>query len=185
MNSKLISKLILLLLVTAAANLRGVEAALPYAINTGEHSNNGTAETNAFSRVVFYPGVHPLRVHFAEANLGERSYVRLTGLKDRQVQTLNGTGLKNWNSASAMFNGDAVLMELIVAPGESGIFALMDKIVLTPLSDAPFPAASEKDGNSMTKSLCGDDDRVASSDNRVGRINGCTAWLISNRAVLT
>jgi V8-like Glu-specific endopeptidase len=33
--------------------------------------------------------------------------------------------------------------------------------------------------------LCGADSRVASTDNRVGRISGCTAWLVSNGGVLT
>ena len=36
------------------------------------------------------------------------------------------------------------------------------------------------------ETLCGGDERVASTDNRVGRINGnCTGWLISNGGVLT
>jgi hypothetical protein len=36
------------------------------------------------------------------------------------------------------------------------------------------------------ETLCGGDERVPSTDNRVGRINGgCTGWLISNGGVLT
>jgi V8-like Glu-specific endopeptidase len=184
MNTRLI--LVLTLLAGSCASIRAGDAELAYAVGTGKYSNTGNVETNAFSRVVLYPGVHPMRLHFSEANLGERSYLRLTSVKDRQVQRLDARALRNWSSCSAMFNGDAVLMELVVAPGESGIFATMDKIVLPVLDDARFqtlPRTKPRDG--VSKSLCGDDNRVASSDNRVGRINGCTAWLISNTAVLT
>jgi len=47
------------------------------------------------------------------------------------------------------------------------------------LQDAGFQAP-------VGRTLCGADNRVASTDNRVGRINGgCTGWLVANGAVLT
>lgn len=167
----------------AAWPARALDAEFVYPLATGSHANPGATETIAFSQIVMFPGAHPLRLHFSEAHLGERSYLRLTSVRDRSAQTLNARALQNWYYCSAMFNGDSVLLELVVAPGESGIFAKVDKLVLPFLGETRFEQAQPAAG--APKSLCGDDNRVASGDDRVGRINGCTAWLISNTAVLT
>jgi V8-like Glu-specific endopeptidase len=130
-----------------------------------------TAETNA-----------GLRVHFRELNLGARSYVQLTSLKDSLTQRLEVANMANWFQTSAAFNGDRVLLELFVAPGESGIRAVVDHLVLPCNCPPPSPEVVPI----RIENLCGPDDRAASGDLRIGRTSrGCTAWLISNGAVLS
>jgi V8-like Glu-specific endopeptidase len=122
---------------------------------------------------------HWMRVHVADYNLGASSYITLTAL-DGDVQRLDAKSIPNWESWSAMFNGSEVAVALHVAPGETGVYAKIDK-VRSPLR----PIGAPNDG--QIASLCDEsDDRVASTDPRVGRIfGGCTGWLVSNGAVLT
>jgi hypothetical protein len=156
------------------------EPSTPYVVRSGVHTN--TTETNVvvFREVIMLPGGNLLRLHFDSVDLGQRSFVRITSLADRGVQQIDGRAMIDWQYRSAIFNGDTLLLELCVAPGEQGVFANVDQVLLTENLLAAMP--SDK---SLPKSLCGADSRVASTDNRVGRINGCTAWLISNGAVLT
>jgi V8-like Glu-specific endopeptidase len=136
--------------------------------------------------VVRAAGAPWLRIHFGAYALGERSYITLTSLEDGGQQRLDSGTLPQWHDASAYFNGDAVQLELHVAPGEEGVFVSVQELTV---GDAPDTSgAAQLRGESGligTETLCGGDDRVASTDSRVGRINGCTAWLVSNGAVLT
>jgi V8-like Glu-specific endopeptidase len=156
------------------------EPSTPYVVRSGVHTN--TTETNVvvFREVIMLSGGNLLRLHFDGVDLGQHSFVRITSLADRGVQKLDGRAMIDWQYRSAIFNGDTLLLELCVAPGEQGVFANVDQVLLTENLLAAMP--SDK---SLPKTLCGADSRVASTDNRVGRINGCTAWLISNGAVLT
>ena len=156
------------------------ESSVPYPVESGVHSNSEPTNVMAFARVVMVPGGDWMRVNFASAQLGERSFLRVTSLKDRAVQDLDARTLGHWRSTSAIFNGDTLLVELFVAPGEKGVYANIDKVVM-----AERPTAKWRAAGSLPKSLCGADNRVASGDDRVGRISGCTAWLVSNGAVLS
>lgn len=154
-----------------------------YKLATDKHDNN-TAETRlAYTNLVVATGAPgKVRVHFSSFNLGRHSYLLLTSVQDGGRQKLNAATLKNWRHTSAIFNGDKVKLELHVAPGEQGVFAEMDQLVLEcNCPDQPRRAA----GSESAETLCGGDSRVASTDNRVGRISGCTAWLVSNGAVLS
>ena len=151
-------------------------------VDTQRHTNTGTVTRLAFSTVLNAETNTGVRVHFREFNLGARSYVQLTSLKDQHVQKLDAANMTNWFATSAVFNGDRVLLELYVAPGESGIRAVVDYLVLPCDCGPPLPVRTPI----AIETLCGPDNRVASTDNRIGRTSQrCTAWLISNGAVLS
>ena len=156
---------------------------VPYTLDTGIRGNAGTEPVVAYSNVIrAATAPSKLRVHFSSYNLGAASFVRLTSVRDGGSQKLDRVSLAYWQSTSAIFNGDEVRMELHVAPGDQGVYARVDQLILE----------CDCSGGALTlnvagapESLCGADGRSASTDNRVGRISGCTAWLISNGGVLT
>jgi len=129
----------------------------------------------AFSHIVSIDGVSWLRLHFDEARLGRAAEgeaptrLRLTGLEDGAVQILDATALARWRNSSAYFNGDAILIELLTAPG-----AAASRLTMSAVTAGP-PGGG-------VRSLCGDDDRVLDEDNRIARLmpSGCTAWLIDD-----
>lgn len=155
----------------------------PCQLNTGFHDNPSSEAQLSYSNLVTAVGDYSrMRIHFNAFNLGQRSYLTLRSLRDGGRQTLDTVSIRYWQSTSAIFNGNQVQLELHVAPGESGIFAQVDQLLLG--CNCPEPALNVHEPG-LIKTLCGPDNRVASTDNRVGRISGCTAWLISNGAVLT
>lgn len=123
-----------------------------------------------------------IRAHFGAFHLGEKSYVTITSLLDGDTQRLDARSMADYQNATAYFNGDALDVQLHIAPGETGIFATINGITYgDPSQDFQIPEPSP------LASLCGADSRVASSEPRVGRLfgGGCTAWLVSNEAALT
>jgi V8-like Glu-specific endopeptidase len=150
----------------------------PYALASGVHQGLGAESTAAFRQVVRIPGAPWLQLHFAEYDLGAKSAVTITSLKDGHSQRLDAKSLPEWNDSTAYFNGDAVEVELHVAPGEQNIFIRMGELTV-----GEVPVAGPR-----PETICGGtDDRVASTDPRVGRIVpiGCTGWIVSNGAHLT
>ena len=149
-----------------------------FRLYSGLHDGLEVGELLAFQGVIEIPGATWLRVIIAESNLGKKSYITLTSVEDGSRQYHDAGTLSQWRNMSAFFNGDSVVVKLYVAPGERGIFFRVDKVVV----------GEEDDRELGLKSICGDtDDRVASTDSRVGRLfkGGCTAFLVSNGAVLT
>lgn len=125
------------------------------------------------------PNVHWIRVHFADYNLGEQSYLTLTSVADGDMQRFDARSLPEWYNWSAMFVGDEIDVTLHVAPGESEIFIQIDETRTPEISIG---------GEPTLRSICGaNDDRTASSTSVVGRMtnSGCTGWLVSTGAVLT
>jgi len=155
----------------------------PYPLDSGTHGNSSQEETVPFTKVITASTEAPIiRVHFSAFNLGAKSCVTLTSLKDQGRQRLDAQSLPQWQNTSALFNGGKVQLELHVAPGEKGVFVRVDQLVKDCHCSVNSSQASLLD---LPESLCGADSRVASTDFRVGRISGCTAWLVSNGAVLT
>ena len=131
------------------------------------------------------PDAKWLRLQIGEFNLGKASYLILTSLQDQGQQRLNGQTLMEWGQSSAYFNGQTVEVELHIAAGETGVFVRIRELLV-----------GEERKSNQQFTLCGGDNRVASTDARVGRINvantagavsnpSCTAWLVSNGALLT
>ncbi len=85
---------------------------------------NLTGELSAvWSTIVSIDGANWVRLRFSEGVLPETAsgdaYLRITSLFDGAVQTLNQRTLGEWNSTSAYFNGESVLVELILPPGDA------------------------------------------------------------------
>lgn len=151
----------------------------PFPIDSGSHDNSGAEPEVRFRDVLVFPDTPWIRLHFSDHNLGQASYVVLTSLLDGGQQRLDVKGMLDWSNASAIFRGDAVDLQLVVAPGDEGVFVKVDGVTVSNEVGG--------DGDPAAVSLCGSDSRVASSDPRVGRLfsSGCTGWLIANNAVLT
>lgn len=112
---------------------------------------------------------------FDDINLGENSTITITSTLDGASQTLNAHTLKQWNNASAYFNGSEIKVALTVAAGEKGIGLSIAEI-----------GVGDPDPN--TKSQCGSaDDRIDSTNDAIGRIVpiGCTGWIITNGRLVT
>lgn len=155
----------------------------PYVLSSGEHNGETEGISAVFEDVIQVPGTPWLRLHIADYKLGPGSFVLLTSLADGGWQRLDAKSLPQWNHASAVFNGDSVLVELHVAPDDRDAFVNIDEVTVASLPDQGLSPADRQ-----AKSICGDtDDRVSSNDPRVGRLffGGATAWLASNGAVLT
>jgi V8-like Glu-specific endopeptidase len=177
---------ILLALAAPSAQAQKIPSNLEYQIypmDTGIHANKSLGTHLAYESVITAFG-HPgkVRVQFSGFELGVHSYLTLTSLADGGKQTLDAISIRYWQGTSAIFNGDQVRLQLFVAPGEQGIYATVSQLLLE--CDCPSPALNVS-AEGLPKTLCGVDSRAASTDNRVGRISGCTAWLVSNGAVLT
>jgi hypothetical protein len=142
--------------------------------------------TRHFS-VVRAEGAHMIRVHFAQFDLDQVSEIHITSLADGATQRFTHDMLEAWSGWSAIFNGDSVLVQLLVAPNESVSFEI-DEIA------ANTPPTEISEGGIAT--ICGSDSRTESNDSRVGRLSGancgdgggcggCTAWLTSIGCALT
>ncbi len=150
----------------------------PYSLDSGDQANSRNEAVTMFSAEVSAPGTPLMRLSFGECTLGEASWVAITSMTDGATQYLDSASLEAWDHASAVFNGDTVIVELVVAPGEEDIYFTLDGVSAAPVSLALDPI----------ESICGsNDNRVPSSDPRVGRLlfGGCTGWLVSNGAALT
>ena len=150
---------------------------VPYSLHTGLHDGAARSAVAGEARLVFEqevaePGAKWLRLGFGDAELGRASYLVMASVEDGGVQVLDADGFERWSRTSAYFDGDRVLLQLWVAPGDRDVFA---ELVMLRAGDPPPP---------QEETLCGADSRIASNDNRVGRIGGCTAWRATNGAFL-
>lgn len=135
------------------------------------------------STTVTVPGARWLRLRFGSASLpgdpvGRGAALRLTSAADGAQQVLTAESLAWWNSTSAYFNGDTVVVELL-SRGEPGPVA----IEITG-AWVGGPAATYD-----SRSLCGVDNRALSAQPFAARYmpTGCTSWLFddANHTFLT
>jgi hypothetical protein len=130
-----------------------------------------TGWNGAWTRLLFDP---------EKVNLGQHSFVRITSLLDGEVQHLRSWSMQEWSFGSAFFNGPSVRIELVVHPEDQDVrFGLAWHEVGEFEGDVPFSFGD--------RSICGADDRVDSSEDRVSRYNmgGCSHWFVSTGAALT
>jgi hypothetical protein len=141
------------------------------------HKGLKAEPASPFRETVQVPGVPWLRLHFDDYDLGTQSFIRITSPVDGAQQVLDADSLAQWDNSSAFFNGDTVEVELYVAPGETDTFIKIQEIT----------AGEWAGGDVGIESICDpNDDRISSTDPRVGRIVpvGCTGWIASNGAHL-
>jgi V8-like Glu-specific endopeptidase len=157
-----------------------------YVLELGGSDRSPANEEVTLKETVRVAGAPWLRLHVGKYNLGERSYIVLTSLQDKGQQRLDARSLPQWNNSTAYFNGEAVEVELHIAPGEAGIFVRFTDLTVGEVNQRRF----------TPQNFCGADDRVAATDSRIGRFNNpnatgntssafCTVWLVSNGALLT
>lgn len=106
-----------------------------------------------------------------DQGLGDDAFLWITSLEDGAVQIMTQRDLERWQYTSAYFNGDTVRVELYAYSGAGKNRLTMDTIMAGPPADVtPF-------------SLCGEDDRVLSSDVRSARVlpAQCTVFMINDQ----
>ena len=145
---------------------------IAYSHDPGLLTNN-TAETAwVDSHLIHIAGAPSLRIMFDEVVLGENDWIEVYGHKDGYRHKLTIQELAKWQSSSAAFNGEKVTVYLYLAPGSSGSYVINEINAGLPLLFNPLDT------------ICGNDDRVVSSDPRAARFSssptssgGCTIWL--------
>ncbi len=135
-------------------------------------------QVSVWSQVIQADDADWVRVRFGEVRLARstqdtrESYLRITSLDDGYEQYLDADSLEEWGNTTAYFNGDAVLVELMVSPNASDQINRVQVVGVQasdPVSD---------------RSICfGVDDRVLSSDPRDARLMpmGCSTWLFGDQ----
>ena len=142
----------------------------PYPVDSGVKANLADAAATVHVEIVSVPDAGWLRLYFAEAQLPPGSTIRMTSLRDGETQELDSDGIAMWSYASAYFNGDTVMIELVAGPKTGRNRFVLDKVarqmVNQPIGGCTFPCG-----------ICGDDDRVSSNEDWSGRFlpAGCTA----------
>jgi hypothetical protein len=197
-----------LILVCMPAISRGQPAKMPcrkqaYSLHSGVHDGKGRTGEQAisvFRGVVQVSDAPWLKLYFGNCELGRESYLKITSLEDGAYQYLNAISLKQWYKTSAFFNGDAVEIELFVAPEDKGVFFETKEVVVgqDPENLGKIRGMSETSGDPCSGycGICGDvDDRVPSNDPailRMSRIQApgdtftvCTGWIASNGAYIS
>lgn len=124
------------------------------------------------SRVVRVPDAEWLQIVFADFQLGESGTLKIENLLNGDVQIFTQAELESWGGASAVFDGEAVRISVASPAGESASYAIAEVVV------------GEPRGPLFTD--CGADDRVVSTDVRVGRLfpTGCTGWIVGRNTFL-
>lgn len=148
-------------------------------IQTGSFANKTAVPAVVYSEIIRFDGAAWLHFRFGEFHLGASSTLTLRSLADDGTQRHTQRTLTEWQGMSAVFNGDAVEIVLVVAPGDTGVQAAIAQVYIGDYA---------KGDEAGLKSLCGgDDDRGASTNDRVGRLffGGCTSWQIANSAFIT
>lgn len=186
MKTLLLSLLVAVPIVALAGLARPeLQWVQPVSLASGQIANPGTEPKVQLLGVATAPGASRVRVILRAPALSGASRVRFTSLKDEQSQTLDAAQLAEWSLMSALFNGESVRVEVLVAPGDADVSVEVKGLwAFSHFTDGG--KAAESCCGDAPNTLCGVDDRVAAGDNRVGRLNSsCTAWLVSNGAVLT
>ena len=147
-----------------------------YHLDSGVQNNPAIRAQTVFVDVVSIKDAAWLRIYFAEVQLGAKSFVRITSLLDQEVQELDADGLAMWNNSSAYFNGDALLVELVAAPGTTKNRFVIDQVAVELAVALP----------TGTCGICGPDDRVPSDEDWSARLlpAGCTASVWNTESCL-
>jgi trimeric autotransporter adhesin len=146
----------------------------PYAFASPEQAAAGDGGV-IVSHVVESANADWLRLKFTDVQLQPGSKLRITSMLDGAQQHLTAETIKQWRNTSAYFNGPAVRVELIAAPG-----SLENRFGIKSLMAGKAPP--------VTESQCGSsDDRVASTTANRGRLLdiGCTANLMAQGCFTT
>ena len=147
----------------------------PLVHQSGWHSNPTDKPAVVHSYLAVVPGADSLRLLFSSVSLGDDDTIRVSSPLSNEVHELDATERAKWQDTTGYFNGDRLQIELVLAPGSTGAFTMTEALV----GRDPFGQ----------ESICGTDDRIASTDFRSMRFSslsggmaasaGCTIWLAS------
>lgn len=173
--------LLALAILSAAPTLALDEApfavAVPYALTVPTVHNDSGALLLVDQREVHLPGAPALQLVFSDLDLSPGSMLVVSSLADGHVQILDGGEIAKWKDRSAHFNGDALLLELYVAPGGRASYGLRELL-----------RGLEHADDTICLTI---DDRVPSFDNRATRVlsssgtSACSGWLGPNNCGFT
>ena len=160
-----------LIVPVAAQDPTPVSFATPVGVDhaSGSHTNGTASRQLVHSHVLAIAGTPSLRVFFSQLVLGPQDWLDVTSVLDGSHHRITAAEAVKWSNSSAFFNGDTLLLDLWAAPGSTVSFEVDYLLVGVP------PAGLD--------SLCGVDNRVASTDNRTCRFlnssgsAACTGWL--------
>ncbi len=135
-------------------------------VDSGTHEG---APGVAWSQVIATPSAAWTRLHFGACSLGPGSFIRVSSVLDGEVMVLDSARLNEWRNTTAYFNGDAVVLELVAAPGTMANRVTLQGVEVELMGVATDPPAC---------GICqGSDNRVAATQPGVARTmpGGCTA----------
>src|SRR6185503_5752486 len=89
----------------------------PASVNTGVYQGAERDTHIPFRDTIVVPGAPWLRLHVGEHHLGRSSFLLIRSRQTGAVQKMTATALQNWRNHTAFFGGDALDVELHVAPG--------------------------------------------------------------------
>lgn len=145
-------------------------------LDSGVIANVEGRSSVAFSELVHTPRASWTRLHFSEVKLERGSRVRVTSLLDGEVQELDAATMEMWGNATAFFNGDTVLVELIAGPNTSENRIKMDRVRVEVLSAQQIGLCG----------ICNTDDREPSDEDWSGRLapGGCSAGVFNTNSCM-
>ncbi len=137
-------------------------------LNTGTLDNDAKEQHVLFDDIVAVSNAAWIRLHFGATKLDRDSFIRVTSLRDGEVQELDASTLTLWKSSSAYFNGNAVRVELIAGGLTNNTMSI---------ETATWELMDSDRGDGC--GICSEDDRVPSGDNRFARLMpvGCSATM--------
>ena len=145
----------------------------PWLRDSGVLSNDAEARSVIFSELIQVQDAAWLRVYFGDVQLDTGSVVRVTSLLDGEVQELDAGAMAMWGNASAYFNGDSVLVELV-----GGASTEANRLEIARIAVEIHPVGGPEGGGC---GICGADNRTSTTEEWTGRLFpfGCTATLYS------
>ena len=139
----------------------------PYPHQVEPVINPTTESLTMDSTVITMSGVAWMRLVFSHIDLGPNDFIRITSVWDNATQTLTPEEVAKWQNTSCCFNGDSLVVSLVVAPFSTATYTI-ESLIVEP--GAPV----------FVDSICGPtDDRALSTDWRALRAVGggyCTIW---------
>mmetsp|Transcript_2464 Transcript_2464/g.3761 ORF Transcript_2464/g.3761 Transcript_2464/m.3761 type:complete len:369 (-) Transcript_2464:889-1995(-) len=152
---------------TYAQIAKTCESMEPYSYDSGPTSKASTTITYATSPWI--------QLDLSGTTLASNTKLLIKGR--RYTQEVDAAALAD-SGYSSVFDGDTVSLELVSSGGGTRNGNLSRIIV----SNVRIGLC---EGDIVADSICGlEDDRVASEDVRVGRMGGCSAWLISENVFI-
>jgi len=140
-----------------------------------------SGEVSTASTVISHTSAPWIQLNLSGTVLASDAKLILIGGEDIEVEVLTANALEA-NRFSSVFGGSSVAIWLVSSStqGEADPSRVVVSEVSVGICNDP-----DKDGDGVAESICGnDDDRIASTDVRAGRIGGCTGWLISENVFI-